>query len=126
MFRVNGINRASVADADEIAKYAVAYSALFVTGSDDSYCGWVEDFVEGLEAHVWVHSLLFGILFGFGKIKRVVVVVGLGYFFLMEAMNSSMGMAGRVFRRMVPRLPSSMETLATVLLSAASTMLTKS
>ena len=53
-------------------------------------------------------------------------MVGFGYFFLIEAMNSSIGMAGKVFRRMVPRLPSSMETLATVLLSAASTMLTKS
>jgi len=47
-------------------------------------------------------------------------------YFLMDAMNSSMGMAGKVVICMVPREPSSMETLATVLLSAASTMLMKS
>lgn len=52
-------------------------------------------------------------------------MVGGGYF-LMVATNSSMGMAGMLFIWMVPREPSSMEILAIVLLSGASTMLTKS
>lgn len=49
-----------------------------------------------------------------------------GYFFFMDAMNSSIGIAGIVVICMVPREPNSMETLATVLLSGASTILTKS
>ena len=45
---------------------------------------------------------------------------------MIELMNSSMGIAGIVDICMVPREPSSIETFANVLLSGASTMLTKS
>ena len=50
-----------------------------------------------------------------------------GYYFLfMDAMNSSMGIAGILVICMVPLEPSSMETLAIVSWSGASTMLAKS
>jgi len=48
------------------------------------------------------------------------------YFFLIVVMNSLRGNAGNVVSRIVPREPNSIETLAIVLLSGASTILTKS
>jgi hypothetical protein len=52
LIRVDRVNDATVAHADEVAEKPIAHGSLFVTGANYRYTGRVEDFVKRLEAHV--------------------------------------------------------------------------